>query len=112
MLSEKEEDIAKIKLDSKHSRVRELETELKAYYTESRRLQKLVEQLQVSAKGKQYEDEIGKLKEKNQKFRDLLVKMKQVQDHLKEQNEVLKAKPDEVIQGKPVENQEVEIAFF
>eukprot|EP00762_Andalucia_godoyi_P004443 ANDGO_08223.mRNA.1 hypothetical protein TTHERM_00194430 len=44
-VTEKEEAMQKMKTDIRHTRVRELETELKAYYTESRRLQKIVDEL-------------------------------------------------------------------
>lgn len=67
--------------------MRELETELKAYYTESRRLQKVVEDLEQERVAMQdLEEENEKMNKQNLKLRELIVKMKQVQDYYKEQN--------------------------
>lgn len=44
-LGEKETECVRMRQDARHTRVRELETELKAYYTETRRLQKVVDDL-------------------------------------------------------------------
>ncbi|KAG2377605.1 hypothetical protein C9374_009121 [Naegleria lovaniensis] len=86
-LGEKETEFQRIKLDSRYTRVRELETELKAYYTESRRLQKVVEDLEQERSAMQdLEDENDKMNKQNLKLRELIVKMKQVQDYYKEQN--------------------------
>ncbi|KAF0983504.1 hypothetical protein FDP41_010569 [Naegleria fowleri] len=86
-LSEKDTEFQRIKLDSRYTRVRELETELKAYYTESRRLQKVVEDLEQERVAMQdLEEENEKMNKQNLKLRELIVKMKQVQDYYKEQN--------------------------
>ncbi|KAL9643805.1 hypothetical protein ABK040_013219 [Willaertia magna] len=89
-LLEKENEFQRIKLDSRYTRVRELETELKAYYTESRRLQKLVEQFQERQKYfDKLEDDTLKLTQQNTKLRELIVKMKHVQDYYKEQHQAI-----------------------
>uniref|UniRef100_A0A7S1PHT0 Uncharacterized protein n=1 Tax=Percolomonas cosmopolitus TaxID=63605 RepID=A0A7S1PHT0_9EUKA len=105
-LQQRDEEFDRIRLDSRYTRVRELETEMKTYYAESRRLQTLVDQMQMeheqmmnnmAATGAMtgappsYVNtvELQQLREKNAKFRDLVMKMKQMQDHLKEQNDIL-----------------------
>ena len=110
-MGEKDNEFQRIKLDSRYTRVRELETELKAYYTESRRLQRVVEELESQ---RQEMESIGedndRLTQQNVKLRELVVKMKQVQDYYKEQHENLHLEfKDMKVPGSQVEQYERQI---
>ena len=73
-VAEKEDDISRLKADARYTRVQELELELKTYYNESRRLQKLLDSqsrdhimqaASLSQVDKKLENRLQLLQEKN-----------------------------------------------
>eukprot|EP00667_Euglena_gracilis_P002455 EG_transcript_2455 len=78
------EELNRLKLDGKYLRVRELETEVKAYYSEARRLQRILDQMTASRNKdseKQAMDEaLALLQDKEQvivRLRDTIATLKQ-----------------------------------
>jgi chromosome segregation ATPase len=97
ILAEKDEEFERIKVDSRYTRVRELETELKAYYTESRRLQRIVEQTRSIQDGhEQTMMDMSRMGEENAKLRELVVNMKKVQDYYQVQLSSIAQKKEEM----------------
>eukprot|EP01028_Stygiella_incarcerata_P005116 TRINITY_DN2191_c0_g1_i1.p1 TRINITY_DN2191_c0_g1~~TRINITY_DN2191_c0_g1_i1.p1 ORF type:complete len:564 (+),score=225.12 TRINITY_DN2191_c0_g1_i1:269-1960(+) len=111
VVSEKDAEISKMKNDSRHTRVRELETELKAYYTESRRLQKVVDELteklrtasSAQAPPEEHQAQILQLTERNMNLKNIARTLKanyetvcQDMEYVVEENEQLKAKTEEM----------------
>lgn len=122
-LQQRDEEFNRIRLDSRFTRVKELETEMKTYYSESRRLQTLVDQMQLEREQMMSNLATGttdpvntlellQLREKNSKFRDLVMKMKQMQDHLKEQNDLLSEQLHQLQEGNDAVDSTQELQHF